>query len=309
MLTVVMGLGACFPVGAIAQQRYVLGPQDVVEVVVFGNTEISRTVTVRPDGIISLPLIGEVEAAGLTPDQLRQRLTVLIAAYVREPRVAVIVREFRRIRIAVLGEVTRPGVYDLPQGSTFLDALAAAGGLAPDAGLGEARLTRGQEPPRVVDLERLLLQGDLLLNYALEPGDALIVPQDGTARIYVLGEVAKPGVLPLRGSLTALQALTLAGGPTRRALLSRTQVIRRARQAAPTAATTTLNTVVVAQQSSADIRVLPVDLLKVIEEGDVARDLLLRRGDILFVPENPVALDNIALLLGVAGNAALLLRR
>lgn len=307
-LIVVTGLSATLPAQVVAQQPYILGPSDVVEVVVFGNAEVSRTVTVRPDGMISLPLIGEVTAAGLTPDQLRQRLAATFAAFIREPRVAVIVREFRRVRVSVLGQVSRPGIYDLAQGAAILDALAAAGGLSPDAGLGLSRLIRGQAPAQNVDLDQLLLQGELSFNLPLESGDVLIVPDDATARIYVLGQVLRPGVLPARGALTALQALTLAGGPTTRALLNKAQVIRRSGSANPTA-TIPLTTVVVARQSGVSVQVLPVDLAKVIQEGDVARDLPLRRGDILYVPENPFALENIALLLGIAGNAALILRR
>ena len=306
-LIVVTGLSATLPAHVVAQQPYILGPSDVVEVVVFGNAEVSRTVIVRPDGMISLPLIGEVLAAGLTPDLLRQRLTAAFAAFIREPRVAVIVREFRRIRVSVLGQVTRPGVYDLPQGAAILDALAAAGGLSPDSGLGQSRLIRGQAPPQSIELDQLLLQGELSFNLALESGDVLIVPDDATARIYVLGQVLRPGVLPVRGALTALQALTLAGGPTTRALLNKAQIIRRSGPASPIAAIS-LTTVVVARQSGISVQVLPVDLAKVILEGDVARDLPLRRGDILYVPENPFALENIALLLGIAGNAALILR-
>lgn len=306
-LILIAALSTSVPAPATAQQPYVLGTEDVIEVLVFGNPEVSRVVTIRPDGVISLPLVGEVQAAGLTPEQLRQRLTGLFAAYVREPRVSVIVREFRRVRVAVLGQVTRPGIVDLAQGATVLDALASAGGLAPDAGLGEARLIRGQDPVIVIDLDRLLLQGDLSLNQRLEPGDSLVIPEDAAARIYVLGEVTRPGIVPVRGSLTALQALTLAGGPTRRALLNRTYVIRRAAQAGASS-TVALSTVVVAKQSTADLRVIPVDLLKVIREGDVARDIPLRRGDVLYVPDNPAALENIALLLGVVADAAIVLR-
>jgi len=309
-LIIITGLSASFPVPAVAEQPpYILGPADVVEVVVFGNPEVSRTVTVRPDGMISLPLVGEIEAAGLTPEQLRQKVTALIAAFVRQPRVTVIVREFRRIRVAVLGQVSHPGVFELSQGAAVLDALAAAAGLTPDAGLGEARIIRGTDPPIVIDLERLLLQGNLSFNLPLEAGDALVVLDDASARVYVLGQVARPGVVPLRGALTALQALAMSGGPTSRALLSNAQVIRRGIPVPVAPQTIPVNTTVVARQEGPPIKVMPVDLAKVILEGDVARDILLRRGDILYVPENPWALDNINVLLGVAGNVAYLLRR
>lgn len=309
-LILVTGLSASFPASAVAEQPpYILGPADVVEIVVFGSPEVSRTVTVRPDGVISLPLVGEIEAAGLTPEQLRQKVTALVAAFVRQPRVTVIVREFRRIRVSVLGQVSHPGVFELAQGAAVLDALAAAAGLTPDAGLGEARLIRGTDPPIVIDLEGLLLRGNLAFNLPLESGDALVVLDDALARVYVLGQVARPGVVPLRGTLTVLQALTLSGGPTSRALLSNAQVIRRGSPSAVAPQTVPVNSTVVARQEGPPIKVVPVDLAKVILDGDIARDIVLRRGDILYVPENPWALDNISLLLGVAGNVAYLLRR
>jgi polysaccharide biosynthesis/export protein len=281
----------------------VAGADDVIEVAVFGNADVSRIVTIRPDGMISLPLIGEVRAAGLTPEQLRQRLAGLFATFLRTPQVAVIVREFRRVRVAVLGQVGAPGVYELAYGATILDALAEARGLAVDAGLGEVKLIRGQDPAVVIDLERLLLRGEIALNRYLESGDALVVPEDAAARVYVLGQVTQPRIVPLRGPMTAVQALTLAGGPTRRALLNRAHVIRR--EAAPVrpAASVMLATVVVASQP-ARVRAIPVDLHKVLLEGDASRDIPLQRGDVLYIPENPVALDNVVLLLAVVGDLA-----
>lgn len=220
LVVLLLSAAAAAPPG-LAQNPYVLGPDDVIEVHVYGSEEISRVITVRPDGMISLPMVGEVRAAGLTPEQLRDRLAPLYAAYIKNPLVAVIVREFRRVRVAVLGQVAKPGVYELRQGSGVLDALAAAGGLTDAAGLGQARLTRAQGPEMLIDLDRLLLRGETALNHRVESGDTLVVPEDLTWRVYVLGEVARPGVLPLRGSMTALQALTLAGGPTRRSRLDR----------------------------------------------------------------------------------------
>ncbi len=290
-----------------AQQQYVLGPGDLLEISVYGNEDVSRVVPVRPDGMISLPLIGEVRAAGITPEQLRQQLTALYLAYFRNPQVTVIVKEIRRIHVSALGQVTKPGVYDLLPGSTVLDALAAAQGLTSDAGLGEVRITRGQDLQILIDLERLLLRGEITLNIQLESGDSLLVPEDPTAHVYVLGEVARPSVLPLRGTMTVLQALTLAGGPTRRAMLGQVYVVRRA-QATQAGPSITLATVTVERQSPSSVSVVPVDVLKIIRDGDVSRDLLLRRGDLLYVPENPYALENIAVLLGVAGNIAVLLR-
>lgn len=294
------------PVIGSAQQPYVLGPEDVIEVSVYGNDDLSRVVTVRPDGMISLPLVGEIKAAGLTPEQLRDRLAPIYARYIKNPQVAVIVREFRRVRVTVLGHVVRPGVYELRLGSTVLDALAAAGGITEAAGLGEVRISRGTAPQVVIDLERLLLRGEVALNRTVEPGDTVVVPEDLTSRVYVLGEVARPGVLPLRGPMTALQAVGLAGGPTRRALLGRAHVIRRGGEA--TSTPLPLATVTVARQAGPPLRVIPVDLHKILREGDVARDVALQRGDVLYVPDNPLAFENLVLILGGLADLRTLIR-
>lgn len=290
---------------AAAQQPYLLGPGDVVEVVVYGVPELSRTVTVRPDGMISLPLIGDVQASGLTPDQLGARATEMFSRFVQGPRVTVIVREFRRIRVSVLGQVVRPGLYDLPVGATILDALASAQGVTPDAGLLEAKLIRGRESVPL-DLERLL-RGELDANRALENGDAVVIPEDLTSRVYVVGEVTRPGVFPLRGAMTVLQAIALAGGPTRRAQLNKVHLIRRMGPPLQQAETNALATVVVARHQP-DTQIIALDLRRLLRDGDVAQDVALRRGDVVFVPDNPMALENIALLLGLAADIAFMLR-
>ncbi len=286
---------------------YVLGPDDVIEVSVFANDELSRVVMVRPDGMISLPLVGEVRAAGLTPEQLRERLVPIYARYIRNPQVSIIVREFRKVRVTVLGQVTRPGVFELRLGSTVLDAIAAAGGLTDAAGLGEVRLNRIGSPQMTIDLERLLLRGEANLNRPLEAGDSLVIPEDLASRIYVLGEVARPGVFPFRGHMTAVQALGLAGGPTRKALLGRAYVIRRNPEAATTSPMP-IQTVTVARQTGPAIRLLSVDFYKILREGDIARDIALQRGDVLYMPDNPLALENIILVLGGIGDVRSLLR-
>src|SRR5207245_10138320 len=96
VLIMIAVLSTAAPLHVRAQQPYILAAEDVLEVVVFGNADVSRTVTIRPDGMISLPLIGEVAAAGLTPEQLRRQLAQLFASYLRNPQVAVIVREFHK---------------------------------------------------------------------------------------------------------------------------------------------------------------------------------------------------------------------
>jgi polysaccharide export outer membrane protein len=115
---------AAVPVGA----DYVIGPDDVLMISVWKNETLSRTLPVRPDGKISMPLLHDVQAAGLTPMQLRDRLAGSLAEFMPNPEVAVSVTEVRSYRVSVLGEVQRPGLLQLRSNTTILEALAMAGG-------------------------------------------------------------------------------------------------------------------------------------------------------------------------------------
>ena len=122
--------------------EYVIGPEDVLEIAVWNNTAISRTVPVRPDGRISLPVLNDVDAAGLTPMELRELLTKALAVYMQAPEVAVIVREVHSFKVSVIGEVNTPGRYTLASRATVLDVLALAGGLSEYADQGRITILR-----------------------------------------------------------------------------------------------------------------------------------------------------------------------
>src|SRR3954471_20302059 len=108
---------------------YVIGPEDVLQVLVWNNEAMTRTVPVRPDGMISLPLLNDVPAAGLTPMQLRETLTKALTDYLPTPAVSVLLREIHSVKVAVIGQVKTPGRYELKDRATVLDVLAMAGGL------------------------------------------------------------------------------------------------------------------------------------------------------------------------------------
>src|SRR5713226_7645572 len=117
------------PQGEEPVAEYLIGPEDVLDIAVWNNTDISRTVPVRPDGKISLPLLNDVQAAGLTPMQLRDVLIKLLTSYIPTPEVSVIIREVHSFKVSVIGEVKTPGRHELKSGATVLDVLAMAGGL------------------------------------------------------------------------------------------------------------------------------------------------------------------------------------
>src|SRR5262249_31034895 len=109
---------------------YRIGSEDLLDISVWNNPPLSRTAPVRPDGMISLPLLNDVQAAGLTPMQLRDAIAKRLLEYMPNPEVSVIVREVNRFKVSVLGEVRKPGRFDFKSKATVLDALALAGGLS-----------------------------------------------------------------------------------------------------------------------------------------------------------------------------------
>jgi len=113
---------------SVETETYRIGPEDLLHISVWKNDTLSRTVPVRPDGMISLPLVNDVKAAGLTAVELREVLTKKLAEYIPNPEVSVTVSEIRSIKVSVIGEVARPGRYELKSSATVLDLLALAGG-------------------------------------------------------------------------------------------------------------------------------------------------------------------------------------
>src|ERR1700679_1892602 len=108
--------------------NYIIGPQDVLDISVWKEPEVSRTVPVRPDGKISLPLLNDVQAAGLTPSQLAGQITVSLKKYVTSPQVTVIVATINSQRVYIIGEVLRPGAFPMLPGMNVLQGLSSAGG-------------------------------------------------------------------------------------------------------------------------------------------------------------------------------------
>ena len=161
------------------QGDYRIGPEDMLDIAVWNNTAISRTVPVRPDGMISLPLLNDVQAAGLTPMQLRDVLIKKLAEYTPTPEVSVIIREVHSFKISVIGEVKRPGRHELKSRATVLDALALAEGLSEFAARGRIVILRpeGNTLKRMpFNYNKVVSSDGELGNFQLQPGDIVVVP-------------------------------------------------------------------------------------------------------------------------------------
>jgi polysaccharide export outer membrane protein len=172
------------PAGAVraevsGEDTYRIGPEDLLQVSVWNNEAMSRSGPVRPDGKISLPLLNDVQAAGLTPMQLREDLIRRLADYMPHPEVAVIVTDVRSFKVAVIGQVPKPDRYELKSSATVMDVLAMAGGFTEFASRSKVVVirTEGGKTTRLpFDYEKVRSGDERQDNFRLRPGDIVLVP-------------------------------------------------------------------------------------------------------------------------------------
>lgn len=250
------------------QDEYVIGGGDVLQVNVWKNAELSQNVTVRPDGQITLPLIRDVTASGLTAMQLGKVLAERLSAFVNAPNVTVTVTSATNYRVFTQGAIAN-GMYVLTEPLRARQLLARAGGPTPEADLSRAYLLRGDTRVPVDLSPSSGVQDSREHNPALEPGDVLVVPfrEVTSGRILVIGEVSRPQAIPFQEGMTLLDAYLAAGGGTALADLRATKVAR--------------------QEGDGGFREIPVDLEEVLRAGALRKNIPLHPGDTLTIPYRP----------------------
>lgn len=162
----------------VVPDSYIIGASDDISVTVFKEPTLSNSLLVRPDGMISMPLLGDVKAAGRTTTQLADEITVMLKKYIQDPNVTVVLSKVNSKIIYLLGEVAKPGPVEMTPGMTFLQAIATAGGLTQFANSKKIYILRidgGKERKIPVQYKRAL-KGDISLNLDLNPGDTIVVP-------------------------------------------------------------------------------------------------------------------------------------
>jgi polysaccharide biosynthesis/export protein len=157
---------------------YVIGPDDVLHVAVWKEADLTATLPVRPDGKISLPLLNDVQAAGLTPKQLADSITDRLKKYIADPRVTVVVNQINSKRVYMVGEVTHTGPLPLLANMTVLQAISSAGltQFANTKGIYVLRTENGRQQKMPVNYKKLVKGEQMDQNYVLKPGDTIVVP-------------------------------------------------------------------------------------------------------------------------------------
>jgi polysaccharide export outer membrane protein len=158
---------------------YRIGPLDMLEIVFWQNKDLSASLMVRPDGKISLPLLNEIDAGGLTPEELRVKLVGQARRFIEDPQATVIVKQINSRNVFIMGEVAKPGTYPLAGSTTILQLIATAGGLSEFARSDQiivVRTTDGQQANLRFNYKSLIKGKDLTQNIELHAGDTVVVP-------------------------------------------------------------------------------------------------------------------------------------
>ncbi len=268
----------------VASDDYVIGPEDVLQITVFDVPDLNQTVRVANDGTIAMPLLGRMQASGLTADQLRDRLEAALGkTLVQNPQVSVFVQQFQARPVSIVGAVEKPGLYQITGPRSLVEMLSLAGGLAKRStaaagktvyitrpgGFGDLKIVPGMRllsPDKIgIDLKDLLYTQSTDLNIPIRPHDIIAVAKADV--IYVAGAgVRRPGgfVLEDRDSITAIQALAMAQGLDSNAAKHNARIIHTKPDG------THVDT--------------PVDLDKVLKNQ--APDPVIAGNDILYVPSS-----------------------
>ncbi len=238
---------ALLSTGAAFAGDYVIGEGDGLDIAVWGVRDLNVSVTVRPDGMITIPGLGDVKASGFTPKGLQEDLQVRLKELVKSPIVTVTVRQITNSKVYIFGGGVNSGVYDLNRRTTLLQLLCtignipnvAGGGGAPSA-TGGAGATASSVAPDFKkayvlrngkkikeDFTRLFINGDISEDIVIESNDSIFIPQLPDKNVYVLGAVTTPRSIQFREGMTVMEAILEAGGFTRFAKQNSTLIHRK----------------------------------------------------------------------------------
>ncbi len=251
-------------------EEYKISPNDLIQIKVYDEPDLSETVRVAANGLITYPLVGSVDTKGLTAKGLEKKITDLLQAdYLINPQVTVFVQEYGKF--SILGNVRSPGSYQLKSGMKVVDAISLAGGFSDKANAENVKLVRtkegGQKETTPINVKEITEQNNTEKDIELKPGDLIIVGELSEASyfILVLGQVRSPGRYPYKEGLTAVEAIAMAGGVTDMASSNSTRVIR---------------------EGEGKNVTFTVPVASILKGAKVSRDVKLEPGDKIVVPES-----------------------
>lgn len=215
-------------------QEYEIGDGDLLKITVYDNPDLTSEVRVSGEGMITVPLIGEVFVKALTATEIGKKLAGLFAnGYIKNPQVAVFIQEYKSKKVTTLGEFTKPGLIEMRGNSTLMEVISNAGGITANAGetlFIQRNAVKGGEGRKddiiiSIGLTKLLEGSDMSSNIPVLDGDSIYVPK--ASFVYVTGEVKTPGAYKITKGLTVLRSITLAGGFTQKANKDKTEIVRK----------------------------------------------------------------------------------
>jgi len=251
--------------------EYVLGPGDVVNIQVWQQLEMSGTRTLGPDGVITLPLVGNVTLGNQPRSKAQEQMTEAVARFYKNPAVTLEVSEYHNNNVYVLGQLSNPGKMPITGKGTLLEALTQIPTqMGVDTSLTKCALIRGRSTIVWVDLREMLREGHLGLDLKITNNDIIYLPQDEEPMVYVMGEVSRPGAYRLKSGMSFLDGLMQAGGPTLAGRKNNVELIRSK------------------DGSSQRMRLKAREL----RNGDFTANVALVENDVIYVGRRPLAQIN-----------------
>ncbi|OGS22796.1 MAG: hypothetical protein A2252_10750 [Elusimicrobia bacterium RIFOXYA2_FULL_39_19] len=250
-------------------KNYKIDQGDILSINVMPAKELSVESVVKPDGTITMQLIGVIKAEGKTVIDLENSISRALSVYVASPKVSIGMKYFNKRQIFILGEIRKPGSYPFKENFRLFDLITAAGGLTTTAGKKNIKVHRGESLERktiAVNLEEIMATGDFSKDLVLQSGDIVEIPKE-TKKVSVIGDVRSPGSYEWREDLFILDVVSLAGGPNDTAKMNSVKVFRGTESARQT---------------------FEIDLKRIMD-GETQLDMRLQSADIVYIPKKPLA--------------------
>jgi protein involved in polysaccharide export with SLBB domain len=260
------------PSAILSQEQKKIQPGDAIQIVVHNYAELSQTVVVGQTGTVDFPFMQELPVEGMSLQRFREILMAQMSRYTeKSPLITVRFTETYPVKVTVLGQVARPGIYLVPNTLTLQGAIGQAGGFIPGAQLSQIKLIRGEGTNganQVVNMEKFYLEGDPKSLPALKEDDTIVVPGNPMATsVKVLGSVVRPGSYEVFFRNSLLDVLFMAGGPTNDA---------------------NMNNVKVLSPQGEKAKEARININELVKSNNLAAVPLVVPGDVVYVPQRPL---------------------